>query len=171
MLPPKIGTMPGPTRIPKLGPHPRHRPGRCYLLARERARTRPNYSPGSRCLRTRRQLGHIGAVVNHARSFALVAASTAGGELNNHTRAVSAHALPNLVVPVGIGRRSLILVTYMFMQGAGLICHVRLFNLSRRGNRNCRVVLFSRYRAGNGDRDDTGIRHAWIPFQVRMYSG
>ena len=99
---------------------------------------------------------HVRPQVEHRASRGLIAAATAGRELDDHSGAMLAHALLHGTVERRIGRRRFIGIAHVDVheRRSGFESIVRRFDLLGGRDGNGRVVLLARQRAGDGNGDD-----------------
>ena len=117
--------------------------------------------PSRKVHRPGRERRHVRSMVQHAAALGAHTRAAAGRELDDDARAQRADAFLELGELVGVGGRGLIVVSdvHVHERSAGLERRLRGLDLLGDGDRNGRVVLFARHRAGDGDGDDAGLWH------------
>ena len=100
-------------------------------------------------------------MMQHGAAFLLVAATAAGGKLNDHPGAVLDHALLDSMVLFRIRRRGLVIIAYVDVnqRRAGLKGFMGRLNLLTGRHRHSWCDLLGGQRTGDGNSDDTGLNH------------
>src|SRR5918998_986201 len=105
------------------------------------------------------QRSHVGLQVQRTAALGRIAATPTGRELDDHPRAVLAHALLHLAKALRVGGGGFIVIAYMDVDErcarlVGLPCALHLLLWS---DRNSRVILLAWDRAGDSDGNNNRV--------------